>query len=56
MFWEIAYWVGYVIILFTTVGSVCMILLENRNPLKSIAWILVFLFLPIVGVLCYFLF
>lgn len=56
MFWEIAYWIGYVIILFTTVGSVCMILLENRNPLKSIAWILVFLFLPIVGVLCYFLF
>ncbi|MCQ2225297.1 MAG: cardiolipin synthase [Paludibacteraceae bacterium] len=28
-------------------------LVENRNPVKSIAWIMVLVFLPIIGFLCY---
>ncbi|MBV5343417.1 PLDc N-terminal domain-containing protein [bacterium] len=26
-----------------------MLLLENRNPVKSLSWVLVLLFLPVIG-------
>lgn len=56
MFWEIAYWFVYVIYFTTIIATIYIILLENRNPVKSIAWILVLSFLPVVGILCYILF
>lgn len=36
--------------------TILMILLENRNPVKTIAWILFIAFLPIVGIIFYFFF
>lgn len=38
------------------VGTVIVIVLGNRNPVKAMAWILVLLFLPIVGLVLYFFF
>ena len=38
------------------VGTVTVVLLENRNPVKTIAWILVLIFLPIIGLILYFFF
>ena len=32
------------------------ILIENRNPTKTIAWILVIIFLPVIGIVIYFFF
>lgn len=45
-------------ILFTgvTLGTIIVIILDNRNPVKTIAWILVLLFLPWVGLVFYFFF
>lgn len=30
-------------------GTILVIVLDNRNPVKTLAWILVLIFLPIVG-------
>ncbi|MFV0211241.1 cardiolipin synthase [Empedobacter falsenii] len=47
------YWIPlsflYVIVIIT-------ILIENRNPTKTIAWILVIVFLPVIGFIIYFFF
>lgn len=37
-------------------GTIIIVLLDNRNPLKSIAWILVLTFLPFIGLVIYFFF
>ena len=31
------------------IGTIVIIILDNRNPVKTMAWILILLFLPIVG-------
>jgi len=33
-----------------------MIVFENRNPLKTLSWLLVILFVPVIGVILYFFF
>ena len=37
-------------------GTILVIVLDNRNPVKTLAWILVLIFLPIVGLVFYFFF
>lgn len=41
---------------YTLVSIISVLLLENRNPVKSISWVLVLLFLPVLGVWFYLLF
>ena len=43
----------YIYIIFSTFS---VILLENRNPVKSISWLLVLVFLPFLGLFLYLLF
>ena len=38
------------------VGVILVIITDNRNPLKSVPWIVVLLLAPVVGLLCYFFF
>lgn len=45
-----------VIYLGIIIGTIVVILLDNRNPVKTIAWILVLIFLPLVGLVFYFFF
>lgn len=40
----------------TIVGIILVIVTDNRNPLKTVPWIVVLLFAPIVGVIFYFFF
>ncbi|NGM62766.1 cardiolipin synthase [Sphingobacterium sp. SGG-5] len=47
------YWVPLVV-LYT--GVISAILIENRNPTKTIAWILVIVFLPVLGLVFYYFF
>lgn len=50
------YWVlvvAYVISIFSVIG---VILSENRNPVKSLAWVTVLLVVPALGLVLYFLF
>jgi len=46
-----------VVIYLVTVFSIClMIVFENRNPVKTLSWLLVIMFVPVVGVIIYFFF
>lgn len=47
------YWVP-LLILYT--GVISAILIENRNPSKTIAWILVIIFIPFLGLVLYYFF
>lgn len=38
------------------IGTIVVVVLDNRNPVKTIAWVLVLLFLPLVGLIFYFFF
>ena len=40
----------------TIIGTIIVVVSENRNPLKSIAWIVVLVFFPAVGLVSYFFF
>ena len=41
---------------YTLVSTIPVLLLENRNPTKSLSWVLVLLFLPIIGLIFYLIF
>lgn len=38
------------------IGTIAVIILDNRNPVKTLAWILVLMFLPVIGLVLYFFF
>jgi len=38
------------------IGMIIIVILDNRNPVKTMAWVLVLSFLPFVGLLFYFFF
>ena len=38
------------------IGTIAIIILDNRNPVKTLAWILVLMFLPVIGLVFYFFF
>ena len=38
------------------IGTIVVVVLDNRNPVKTLAWILVLMFLPVVGLVFYFFF
>ncbi len=40
----------------TVISLVVFVIAENRNPVKTLAWVLVLIFLPIAGLLLYYLF
>ena len=40
----------------TIIGLVLVILLENRNPLKTIPWVIVLIFIPGIGLIVYYFF
>lgn len=45
------------VVYLVAVFAIClMIVFENRNPVKTLAWLLVVLFVPVIGVIVYFFF
>ncbi|MEC5147794.1 cardiolipin synthase [Chitinophaga sp. 212800010-3] len=53
--WHLYMKVGsIVLIVLIFIGLVATILMENRNPVKAIAYILVLVFIPIVGLIIYY--
>ena len=38
------------------IGTILVIVMDNRNPVKTLAWILVLIFLPVVGLVFYIFF
>ncbi len=52
----IASWSVYLIYLAVIVSTIWVVVLENRNPVKTIAWVLVLVFLPVIGLFFYIFF
>ena len=50
---DIAIYLIYVILI---TGTVIVVISENRNPIRTMAWLLVLIFVPIVGFILYYLF
>ena len=44
------FWILYVYII---ISIIVVILLENRNPAKSLIWVLALIFLPVIGIIFY---
>ncbi len=42
-----------VLYVYTLISIISVVLLENRNPVKSFSWILVLIFLPFIGIFFY---
>ena len=42
--------------IYTLVTSISVLLLENRNPVKSLSWVIVLLFVPVFGLIIYLIF
>lgn len=40
---------------YTVVSTISVLLLENRNPAKSLSWLLILLFIPVIGMFFYLL-
>lgn len=53
---EWVYWILTMLYVCTIVSCIVVVLSENRNPIKSIAWIIVLIYLPFVGLIFYFFF
>lgn len=47
---------GYIALFLLLVGTIFVIVLENRNPVKTLAWVMVLTFVPIFGFVAYILF
>ena len=46
----------YVFILTVILGTILVIITENRNPVKTLAWCVVLVFMPLIGFILYILF
>lgn len=44
------------IFLITLIGVILVVVLDNRNPLKTISWVVVLIFLPYIGLILYMFF
>ena len=42
-----------ILYLFTVVGIVVVVISENRNPIKTVSWVLAVVFLPFIGIIWY---
>lgn len=49
-------WIVLIIYLTLVIGAMVAVLLDNRQPVKTMAWLMVLMFIPIVGVILYFFF
>lgn len=55
--WSNLFSIGLNIVYLTMiVGTVVVVILDNRHPVKTLAWIMVLIFLPVIGLVFYFFF
>lgn len=47
------YWLLVAIYVFSIVSTIVVVLSENRNPVKSLAWVTILILLPLVGLVLY---
>lgn len=55
-FFDVASTIFRILYFAIVLGTMIIVLLDNRNPLKTIAWLLILIFLPFIGIVVYFFF
>ena len=45
------HWIFLIAYTLTAMGAMVAVLMDNRQPAKTMAWLLVLTFLPIVGII-----
>jgi len=50
------HWTVYLIYSVLTVAAIITVLTDNRQPAKTVAWIMALVFLPVIGIVLYFFF
>lgn len=50
------HWAGLLIYTIVIVATMITVLMDNRQPAKTMAWMLVLIFLPVAGIILYFFF
>ena len=50
------HWLILFVYVVIVIASILMVLLDNRQPAKTMAWVLVLIFLPVIGFILYFFF
>ena len=50
------HWIFFLLYAFIVIAAMVAVLMDNRQPAKTMAWILVLVFLPVVGFVLYFFF
>lgn len=50
------HWIYLLIYVVVTIPAIIAVLMDNKQPAKTMAWILVLFFMPIVGIILYFFF
>lgn len=53
---SLAYWLVAGIYVLSIIGTIIVILSENRNPVKSLAWVTVLVMVPLLGIVLYIVF
>lgn len=57
--YSISYWINIAILIayaITIISCVAVVLKENRNPIRSLAWVIALIFLPVIGLVFYLFF
>jgi cardiolipin synthase A/B len=54
-FWPVTSIIVEILLIITIIFVVFIVILENRNPVKTVSWVLLIVFLPLIGIIFYFL-
>ncbi len=50
------YWIIIFIYTVVVIGTIITVLMDNRQPVKTMAWVMVLMFMPVIGIILYFFF
>lgn len=50
------YWIIFIVYSAMVVGTITTVLMDNRQPVKAMAWIMAVMFMPVIGIIFYFFF
>ena len=50
------HWIPVLLYVLLVIATVVTVLLDNRQPVKTVTWILVLIFIPVIGILLYIFF
>lgn len=56
MLMEYLYWIFISVYVIVVVATIINVLMDNRLPVKTMAWVMVLAFMPVVGIVLYFFF